>query len=52
MPEWIGTLSFFMASGLTAAKLNRDFADKGLLGYVVLVAMMFVYAAAVGSAYV
>ena len=52
MPEWIGTMVFFVAIGLTAAKLNDDFAEKGILGYVMLLMMIVVYAAAVGSAYV
>jgi len=52
MPEWIGTILFFVAIGLTAAKLNDDFRDYGLIGYVMLLIMIAVYAAAVGSAYV
>lgn len=52
VPEWIGTILFFVAIGLTAAKLNRDFAEKGLLGYVVLLIMIIIYAAAIGFAYV
>jgi hypothetical protein len=52
MPEWIGTIVFLVAIGLTAAKLNEDFAENGILGYVVLLVMIVVYAGAVGSAYV
>lgn len=52
MPEWIGTVLFFIAIGLTAAKLNDDFRDNGILGYAMLLIMIAVYAAAVGSAYV
>lgn len=52
MPEWIGTILFFIAIGLTAAKLNDDFAKNGILGYAMLIMMIIVYAAAVGSAYV
>lgn len=52
MPEWIGTILFFAAVGLTAAKLNEDFGDKGALGYLMLLMMIAVYAGAVGSAYV
>lgn len=52
MPEWIGTILFFVAIGLTATKLNDDFAENGVLGYVMLMVMIAVYAAAVGSAYV
>lgn len=52
MPEWIGTILFFVAIGLTAAKLNEDFGEKGALGYTMLLVMIVIYAAAVGSAYV
>lgn len=52
MPEWIGTILFFVAIGLTAAKLNDDFGERGMLGYGMLMMMIALYAAAVGSAYV
>jgi hypothetical protein len=52
VPEWIGTILFFAAVGLTAAKLNDDFGEKGMLGYVMLMMMIVIYAAAVGFAYV
>lgn len=51
MPEWIGTMLFLAAVGLTAAKLDADFGEKGLLGYAMLMVMIVVYAAAVGAAY-
>lgn len=51
MPEWIGTLLFFVAIGLTAAKLNEDFGESGVLGYAMLLVMIAIYAAAVGTAY-
>ena len=52
MPEWIGTVLFFAAVGLTAAKLNDDFGEHGMWGYVTLLLMITVFAAAVGAAYV
>ncbi|HET8738794.1 MAG TPA: hypothetical protein VFO17_03570 [Acidimicrobiia bacterium] len=52
MPEWVGTILFFVAIGLTSAKLNEDFGENGLLGYAMLMVMILIYAAAVGSAYV
>ncbi|HEX6222070.1 MAG TPA: hypothetical protein VF115_13350 [Acidimicrobiia bacterium] len=52
MPEWIGTLLFFAAVGLTAAKLNKDFAEKGILGYVMLVVLIASYAGAIGFAFI
>lgn len=51
MPEWIGTILFLTAVGLTGAKINRDFGKRGLLGYATLLLMILVYAAAVGAAY-
>jgi hypothetical protein len=52
VPEWIGTALFFVAIGLTAPKLNDDFGEKGLRGYAVLMMMIAIYAAAVGSAFI
>lgn len=52
MPEIIGTILFFAAILLTANKLNEDFGENGILGYAMLVVMIAIYAAAVGSAYV
>lgn len=52
MPEWLGTILFFVAVGLTAAKLNDDFGKRGMLGYAMLIFMIFIYAAALGFAYV
>ncbi len=52
MPEWFGTILFFAAVGLTAAKLNNDFGDKGALGYIMLLVLIILYAGAVGTAYV
>lgn len=52
LPEWIGTVLFFLAIVLTAAKFNRDFGDNGIMGYAMLLLMIVIYAAAVGSAYV
>lgn len=51
MPEWIGTVLFFAAIGLTAYKFNEDFGKRGELGYLLLVVMITIYAAAVGAAY-
>jgi hypothetical protein len=51
VPEWIGTVLFLAAIGLTATKINDDFGRRGELGYVLLLVMIAVYAAAVGVAY-
>lgn len=52
MPEWIGTALFFLAIVLTATKFNEDFGENGIAGYGMLIVMIAIYAAAVGSAYV
>lgn len=52
MPEWIGTILFFAAIGLTANKINEDFGKRGELGYLLLIAMIALYSAAIGFAYV
>ena len=52
MPEWIGTVLFLAAVVLTATKINDDFGRRGELGYLMLIMMIVIYAAAVGAAYV
>lgn len=52
MPEWIGTALFFAAIALTAVKVNEDFGQRGEFGYVFLIMMIALYAAAVGAVYV
>ena len=47
MPEWIGTIVFLVAVGLTGAKLAEDFGNRGLLGYAMLMVTLFIYASAV-----
>ena len=52
MPEWIGTILFLAAVVLTATKINDDFGRRGELGYLMLIMLIAIYAAAVGAAYV
>jgi hypothetical protein len=52
MPEWIGTILFLAAIGLTATKINEDFGRRGEIGYLILMMMIAVYAGAVGAAYI
>lgn len=52
MPEWIGTVLFFAAIGLTATKISEDFGKRGELGYMMLMVMIAMYSAAIGIAYV
>lgn len=52
MPEWIGTALFFAAITLTAVKVNQDFGKRGEIGYVFLILMIALYAAAIGAVYV
>jgi hypothetical protein len=51
MPEWVGTVLFLVAVGLSGDKLVRDFGDKGLLGYGMLMLMIAIYSSAVGAAF-
>jgi hypothetical protein len=47
MPEWIGTIIFLIAVGLTGAKIAEDFGNAGLRGYATLMVVLMVYASAV-----
>jgi hypothetical protein len=47
MPEWIGTIVFLSALGLSGAKISGDFGKRGLRGYALLLVMLVIYAAAV-----
>lgn len=51
-PEWIGTLLFLLAVGLSGTKVNNDFGDRAVFGYATLLLMIIIYAAAVGTAFV
>jgi len=51
MPEWIGSVLFLSAVGLTGVKLAGDFQERGLRGYAVLLVLTVLYGSAVGVAY-
>lgn len=51
MPEWVGTILFLVAVGLSGDKLVRDFGDNGLGGYAVLILMIVIYSSAIGVAF-
>jgi hypothetical protein len=51
MPEWVGIVLFLGAAGLSGVKIARDFGQRGLRGYAMLVMMLILYAGAVGLAY-
>lgn len=51
MPEWVGTALFLVAVGLSGDKLVRDFGDRGMAGYAMLMLMIAIYSSAVGVAY-
>jgi hypothetical protein len=51
MPEWIGTIVFVVAVGLSGAKISDDFGNRGLRGYAVLMVALMVYASAVAIAF-
>ncbi|MGH8871527.1 MAG: hypothetical protein ACRDWS_06100 [Acidimicrobiia bacterium] len=52
MPEWIGSILFLSAVGLTGAKLSDDFGNRGLRGYAMLMLTLTIYALAVVVAFV
>ena len=51
MPEWVGTIVFVVAVGLTGAKIAEDFGNRGLRGYAMLMVVLMVYASAVAYAF-
>lgn len=51
MPEWIGTIVFLVAVGLTGGKIAEDFGNRGLRGYAMLMVTLMVYASAVAYAF-
>ena len=51
MPEWIGSIVFVVAVGLSGAKIAEDFGHRGLRGYAVLMITLMVYASAVALAF-
>ena len=52
MPDWIGTLMFVSAVGLSGSKIAEDFGNRGLRGYAMLLVTLTIYAAAVAIAFV
>lgn len=51
MPDWVGSVMFLTALGLTGAKIAEDFGDRGLRGYAMLIVTIGIYAAAVAIAF-
>jgi len=51
MPEWVGTILFLIAVGLSGDKLVKDFREQGMLGYGMLIVMIAIYSSAVGVAF-
>jgi len=51
MPEWIGSMMFLTAVGLSGSKISDDFGNRGLRGYAMLVIVLAIYAAAVSVAF-
>jgi hypothetical protein len=51
MPEWIGTIVFLSAVGLSGTKIAGDFGQRGLRGYALLVMVLAIYASAVAVAF-
>jgi len=51
MPEWIGSMMFLAAVGLSGSKISDDFGNRGLRGYAMLMLVLCVYAAGVSVAF-
>ncbi len=51
MPDWVGSVMFLTALGLTGAKIAEDFGERGLRGYGMLMVTITIYAAAVAIAF-
>ncbi|MGH8915400.1 MAG: hypothetical protein ACRDZM_12900 [Acidimicrobiia bacterium] len=51
MPEWIGSILFLGAVGLSGSKIAEDFGNRGLRGYAMLLLVLAVYAGAVSIAF-
>ncbi|GEM_PF-3117515 len=49
--DWIGSLLFVTAVGLSGAKISEDFGNRGLRGYAMLFVTLLIYAAAVALAF-
>jgi hypothetical protein len=47
MGEWVGSVIFLSALGLSGSKIAEDFGDRGLRGYAMLMVVLAIYAAAV-----
>jgi hypothetical protein len=51
MPEWIGSILFLSAVGLSGSKISDDFGNRGLRAYAMLMLVLGVYAYAVVAAF-
>lgn len=51
MPEWIGSVLFLGALGLSGSKIADDFGNRGLRGYAMLLVVLAIYAAAIAMAF-
>ena len=51
MPEWIGSILFLSALGLSGSKISEDFGNHGLRAWAMLMLVLAVYAYAVVVAF-
>jgi hypothetical protein len=51
MPEWIGSILFLSALGLSGSKISEDFGNRGLRAWAMLMLVLAVYAYAVVVAF-
>lgn len=51
VPEWIGSVLFLAAVGLSGSKISDDFGNRGMRGYGMLMLVLGIYAYAVAVAF-
>jgi hypothetical protein len=51
MGEWVGSVLFLSALGLSGSKIAEDFGNRGLRGYAMLLVVLAIYAGAVAVAW-
>ncbi len=51
MPEWIGSILFLSALGLSGSKISEDFGNRGLRAWAMLMLVLALYASAVVVAF-
>lgn len=51
LPDWIGSVLFLLATGLSGTLIAEKVGRRGELGYLLLCLLILIYAAAISVAY-